>query len=207
MLSASQYFQYFDSFYMLAASMQFGTSKTTEPTGDVSTGRVQPNWRATTSLWPLEDCITMKRRWNHSSVAWWKGAEMKQHQIPEIGGRRNLECDDSVEDIIRNTPTFQACKSSINRNRSTTTPKWHPRKTSTSWDLGPAHRLVIVFICVMVKMRIGILSSSLRQMQTWTTFVPHTQCLVMGHFIPAPNILPSCTHCMPEWMELCFPLC
>lgn len=150
---------------MLAKSMQFGTSKTTEPNGDVSTGSVQLNWqRATTWWWPLEDCITTKRktldwRWNRSSVAWRKGAEMKQHPIPEIGGRRNSECDDSVEDIKRNIPTFQACKSSIYRNQSTTTPKWHPRKTSIPWDREPAHRLVIVFTCVMIKMRMGISSS------------------------------------------------
>lgn len=41
----------------------------------------------------------------------------------EIGGLRNSECDDSVEDMIRNIPTFQACKSSLYRKRSTTTPK------------------------------------------------------------------------------------
>lgn len=41
----------------------------------------------------------------------------------EIGGLRNSECNDSVEDMIRNIPTFQACKSSLYRNQSTTIPK------------------------------------------------------------------------------------
>uniref|UniRef100_A0A8W8JJT6 Uncharacterized protein n=1 Tax=Magallana gigas TaxID=29159 RepID=A0A8W8JJT6_MAGGI len=38
----------------------------------------------------------------------------------EIGGLRNSECDNAVEDMIRNIPTFQACKSSLYWNRSTT---------------------------------------------------------------------------------------
>lgn len=38
----------------------------------------------------------------------------------EVGGLGNSKCDNSVEDVIRNIPTFQAFKSLLYRNRSTT---------------------------------------------------------------------------------------
>lgn len=112
------------SFYMLATSIPYGTSTTTEPTGDVSTGSVQPHWQhATTSWWPLEDRITIKR----TTLSFISGVKKRCREeatpIPtiydeEIGGLRNIECDDSVEDMIRNIPTSQACKSSLYRNHN-----------------------------------------------------------------------------------------
>ncbi|XP_048737527.2 uncharacterized protein LOC125652381 [Ostrea edulis] len=41
----------------------------------------------------------------------------------ELGGLRNAECDDSVVDMIRQIPTFQASKSALYRARAKTTPK------------------------------------------------------------------------------------
>lgn len=66
---------------------------------------------------------------------------MRQHQFPlstmyieELWSLRTTKCGDSVVQMIRNIPSFQACQSSFYRNRAKTTPKLRTSQKEINLD-------------------------------------------------------------------------
>lgn len=66
---------------------------------------------------------------------------MRQHQFPlstmyieELWSLRTTKCGDSVVQMIRNIPSFQACQSSFYRNWAKTTPKLRTSQKEINLD-------------------------------------------------------------------------
>lgn len=95
--------------------------------------------------------------------------------------------------MIHNIPTFQACKSSLYRNRAKTKQELPTLQEETLMVHRPAHQLEKCSSSVTTLMPRDIESRYSQRIQTFNTCVQRRQCLLMEPFIRVPNsIHPAC---------------